>query len=75
MYVYKYDLKASIQKGVVQGYDLKKRCEAVKNIRNITKEDMVLNNYLPNISGVYYDIYEFYLPHNITCLLKILSVN
>ncbi|CAG2224743.1 URE [Mytilus edulis] len=41
---------ASIQKGVVQGYDLKKRCEAVKNIRNITKEDMVLNNYLPNIS-------------------------
>lgn len=42
--------KASIQKGVVQGYDLKKRFEAVKNIRDITKEDMVLNNYLPNIS-------------------------
>ncbi|CAC5389250.1 URE [Mytilus coruscus] len=42
--------KASIQKGVVQGYDLKKRFEAVKNIRDITKKDMVLNNYLPNIS-------------------------
>lgn len=41
--------KASIDKGVVQRYGLRKTCEPVKNIRYITKED-ILNNYLPTIS-------------------------
>lgn len=42
--------QVSIDKGIVQGYNLSKKCQPVKNIRKVTKCDMVLNNYLPKIT-------------------------
>jgi urease len=39
----------SLERGVVQTYGLKKRIEAVKNCRNISKYDMKWNNALPKV--------------------------
>ncbi|PTU23296.1 hypothetical protein P175DRAFT_0555945 [Aspergillus ochraceoroseus IBT 24754] len=41
--------QASIDAGVVQTYDLKKRVEAVKNCRSIGKADMKFNNIMPKM--------------------------
>jgi urease len=41
--------KASIDSGVVKSYNLRKRVEAVKNCRNITKKDMKYNDAMPKM--------------------------
>ncbi|KAJ3043816.1 hypothetical protein HDV00_004224 [Rhizophlyctis rosea] len=41
--------KASIEKGVVGTYGLKKRVEAVKGCRTVGKKDMKLNDFCPRI--------------------------
>jgi len=41
--------KASIDSGVVKSYNLRKRVEAVKNCRNITKKDMKYNDSMPKM--------------------------
>jgi urease subunit alpha len=41
---------ASIEKGNVQDYDLKKRLEPVRKCRGLSKKDMKLNDALPKIS-------------------------
>ena len=40
----------SIDRGVVAGYDLRKRTEAVKNCRAVSKKDMKLNDAMPQIT-------------------------
>lgn len=40
----------SIKTGVIASYSLKKRCEAVKNCRQITKKDMKWNDLTPSMS-------------------------
>ncbi|KAJ9095087.1 Urease [Naganishia adeliensis] len=42
--------KAAIENGTIASYGLKKRAEAVKNCRTITKRDMKHNNSLPKMS-------------------------
>jgi len=42
--------QASIDGGVAEKLGLKRRLEAVRNTRNISKADMKLNNYQPDIS-------------------------
>lgn len=39
----------SIDSGVVQSYGLKKRIEAVKNCRNVSKKDMKYNDVMPKM--------------------------
>jgi urease subunit alpha len=39
----------SLEKGTVQGYDLKKKLEPVRNCRGLGKKDMKLNDALPKI--------------------------
>lgn len=39
----------SIDSGVVQSYGLKKRVEAVKNCRNVSKKDMKYNDVMPKM--------------------------
>ncbi|KAJ9668399.1 Urease [Coniosporium apollinis] len=41
--------KASIDSGVVKGYGLRKRVEAVKNCRNVSKNDMKYNSTMPKM--------------------------
>lgn len=41
--------KASIDSGVIESYGLKKRIEAVKNCRNIGKQDMKFNDTRPKM--------------------------
>lgn len=41
--------KASLDSGVVKSYNLRKRIEAVKNCRNITKKDMKYNDAMPKM--------------------------
>ena len=41
--------KASIDSGVVKGYGLRKRVEAVKGCRTITKKDMKFNDTMPKM--------------------------
>jgi len=41
--------KASIDSGVVKGYGLRKRVEAVKNCRNVSKHDMKYNSTMPKM--------------------------
>jgi len=41
--------QAAIDAGVAEKLDLKKQIRAVSNTRTISKHDMVLNDYLPNI--------------------------
>ncbi len=41
--------RAAIEAGVPESLHLKRRCEAVKNTRLITKRDMVHNDYLPHM--------------------------
>jgi urease len=41
--------KASIDSGRIQSYNLRKRIEAVKNCRNITKKDMKYNDAMPKM--------------------------
>ncbi|KAI8146994.1 urea amidohydrolase alpha subunit [Fennellomyces sp. T-0311] len=40
----------SIDQGVIASYNLRKRTEAVKNCRNVTKKDMKLNDAMPAIT-------------------------
>lgn len=40
----------SIESGTVQKYGLNKRCEAVKNCRNVTKKDMRWNFATPKMT-------------------------
>ncbi|CCM04988.1 uncharacterized protein FIBRA_07186 [Fibroporia radiculosa] len=40
---------ASIESGTVRGYGLSKRCEAVRNCRNVTKKDMKWNRATPKM--------------------------
>ncbi|KAI8517250.1 hypothetical protein Bbelb_058310 [Branchiostoma belcheri] len=42
--------KASIEKGIPQTYGLSKKLVPIKNCRGLTKKDMVLNDYTPNIT-------------------------
>ncbi|ODO09283.1 urease [Cryptococcus amylolentus CBS 6273] len=42
--------QASIEKGIVQKYDIKKRTEAVKKCRDIGKKDMKLNDHKPKMT-------------------------
>ncbi|OWF46685.1 uncharacterized protein LOC110455317 [Mizuhopecten yessoensis] len=42
--------QAAVDKGVVKGYGLSKGIEAVRRCRDISKDDMILNNYLPLIT-------------------------
>uniref|UniRef100_A0A803L145 Urease n=1 Tax=Chenopodium quinoa TaxID=63459 RepID=A0A803L145_CHEQI len=42
--------KAALDRGVKELYGLDKRVEAVGGVRNVTKEDMKLNNSLPKIT-------------------------
>ncbi|KIY44091.1 urease [Fistulina hepatica ATCC 64428] len=42
--------KISLDSGTVASYGLKKRCEAVKNCRNIGKKDMKWNSSLPKLT-------------------------
>ncbi|KAL2903604.1 Urease [Bienertia sinuspersici] len=42
--------KAALEKGIKEKYGLDKRVEAVGGVRNVTKEDMKLNNSLPKIT-------------------------
>lgn len=41
--------EASIRLGVIASYGLKKRIEAVKNCRNISKRDMKYNDSMPKM--------------------------
>jgi urease len=41
--------QASIDNGMVRSYGLRKRVEAVKNCRNITKSDMKYNDLMPKM--------------------------
>ncbi|BEJ13359.1 hypothetical protein CspHIS471_0305330 [Cutaneotrichosporon sp. HIS471] len=41
--------KASIDNGTIRGYGLRKRPEAVRNCRNISKHDMKWNDYIPRM--------------------------
>jgi len=41
--------KASIESGVVESYNLRKRVEAVKNCRSIGKKDMKYNDSMPKM--------------------------
>ncbi|BEI82524.1 hypothetical protein CcaverHIS002_0303920 [Cutaneotrichosporon cavernicola] len=41
--------KASIDNGTIKGYGLRKRPEAVRNCRNISKHDMKWNDYIPRM--------------------------
>jgi urease alpha subunit len=41
--------QASIDSGVVKSYGLRKRVEAVKNCRNISKRDMKYNDVMPKM--------------------------
>ncbi|GAB4853151.1 Urease [Ancistrocladus abbreviatus] len=41
--------KAAVDYGIKEKYDLQKRVEAVGNVRGLTKDEMKLNNALPNI--------------------------
>jgi hypothetical protein len=41
--------QASIDSGAVKSYGLRKRVEAVKNCRNISKRDMKYNDAMPNM--------------------------
>ncbi|GAB4840578.1 Urease [Ancistrocladus abbreviatus] len=41
--------KAAVDDGIKEKYDLQKRVEAVGNVTGLTKDDMKLNNALPNI--------------------------
>jgi urease len=41
--------QASLASGVVASYNLRKRVEAVKNCRNITKKDMKYNDVMPKM--------------------------
>ncbi|CAK9783391.1 unnamed protein product [Cutaneotrichosporon oleaginosum] len=49
--------QASIDNGAVEGYGLRKRAEAVRNCRNISKRDMKWNDYIPRM-GVDPETYE-----------------
>lgn len=40
----------SLDEGVVQGYKLRKRAEAVKGCRSVAKKDMHLNDAMPKIT-------------------------
>jgi urease len=40
----------SLDEGVVQGYNLRKRAEPVKGCRKVTKKDMHLNDAMPKIT-------------------------
>jgi urease len=42
--------KSSISSGVISSYNLKKRVEAVKNCRKISKKDMKFNDLMPRIT-------------------------
>ncbi|XP_074295783.1 urease isoform X1 [Silene latifolia] len=42
--------KAALEKGIKEQYGLNKRVEAVSGVRNVTKDDMKLNNALPTIT-------------------------
>ena len=42
--------KLSVDEGVVQGYNLRKRIEPVKNCRNISKKDMHYNDAMPKLT-------------------------
>lgn len=42
--------QVSIDNGKIASYKLRKRVEAVKNCRDITKKDMKLNNAMPKIT-------------------------
>ena len=41
--------EASISQGIVQTYNIRKRIEAVKNCRNIGKQDMKFNDVMPKM--------------------------
>lgn len=41
--------QASIDNGMIRSYGLRKRIEAVKNCRNITKSDMKYNDLMPKM--------------------------
>ena len=41
--------QASIDNGMIRSYGLRKRVEAVKNCRNITKADMKYNDLMPKM--------------------------
>ena len=41
--------KASLSKGIVQNYGLRKRAEAVKSCRSVSKKDMKYNNTMPKM--------------------------
>jgi urease len=41
--------QASIDNGMIRSYGLRKRVEAVKNCRNITKSDMKYNDLMPKM--------------------------
>jgi urease len=56
--------KASIDSGVVKSYNLRKRVEAVKNCRNITKKDMKYNDAMPKMKVDP----ERYVSANLQCL-------
>lgn len=49
--------QASIDNGAVSGYGIRKRPEAVRNCRNISKRDMKWNDYIPRM-GVDPETYE-----------------
>ncbi|XP_060078196.1 urease subunit alpha-like [Ylistrum balloti] len=42
--------QAAVDKGVVKGYGLSKGIEAIRRCRDVSKDDMVLNNFLPFIT-------------------------
>ena len=44
-------LQACKDSGTADRYGISKRTEAVKSCRNLTKAHMVLNDYLPKITG------------------------
>jgi urease subunit alpha len=46
---YTFMSKAAIEAGIGESLGLNKQIAPVKNCRNLTKADMVLNDYLPNI--------------------------
>lgn len=41
--------QASIDLGIIESYNLKKRVEAVKNCRDISKKDMKYNDTMPKM--------------------------
>ncbi len=52
MYIFVYVQACLGETGSGKDYKIGKRLEAVKNCRQLTKSDMVLNNYLPTITGL-----------------------